>query len=173
MPPSYVCHDAFVCVQLLASHVWYIRRNHDPRMNESRSTWRMNESRSTWLMSHCTRTKELERDFTYALSYVERDSCIRVSWLLRMCDLPHSSIPYKHQKLLQRMNDRISGMWNIHTCAMTRWYVSKGSLLIPQTLKDPQERASQNRHCVSHKSFIRGRDSFIHVPWLVFACRYA
>jgi len=86
-------------------------------------------------------------DVTHA--YAERDSFIRVTWLIRG----------SHVVQVEAKGSFISGMWLIHTQNVTRSYVWRDSSVGPMS-----HRWGQRGH-----SYV-WRDSFIRMMWLVYKC---
>ena len=114
MTHSYMWHDSFICV------------SHD--------TFDMLYSAA------CTRRCYL-RPFVLFDSYVWNDSCIRMTWLVNMCDVSHCTAQYIRGSAVCDPS-----CWLIHTCEMTHAYMWNDSCIRVKWLIN----VCDVTHCTAH-----------------------
>jgi len=127
---SHVIHDEaisrkFICVTWKNLRVTWLKthRSHVTHMNDSCEffCYWVERRWSDFEMINCdVKCAVILMCSMMTLSYVWRDSCTCVTWLLRMCDMTHSYV---------RRDSCTCVTWLIHMCDMTHSYVWHDSFM--------------------------------------------
>jgi len=112
-------------------------------------------------------------DITVACGW--HDSCMCVTWLMRICDMTHAYMQRDSGEVGWRREEVREGMtWLIHMCDTTHAYMWRDSGEVGWRCEEVGECWKlifgkflfEHRPCVLHMS----HDSFICVTWLIHTC---